>query len=243
MRSKTPPLTLTPAQQAAIDALCEHQFRFVRRSKHAIQDEVDGRPFNDEEHHLHYACAHCGLATVVEANEGPVPPPVPDDAPCVVLVRGIVSRDEDASDCMSPADSLDSSIEGILTDGNFRYTLGSFRGRGGRKTDLSPDGWSPSIAALAAHEDDAIREGVGEAELLGHAQRHAPEALQRAPRRLQAGGGRQARGRRGRAQGQQRREARLLRLRPLEPATTPPRPRPSSPPHRSRRSRSTKAAR
>jgi hypothetical protein len=162
MRSKTP-LSLTPAQQAAVDALCEHDFRFVRRSKHAIQDEVDGRPFNDEEHHLHYACRHCGLAAVVDANEGPVPPPVPNDAPCVVLVRGIVSHDEDATDCMSPADSLDPSVDGILTDGNFRYTLGSFRGRSGRKTDLSPDGWSPSIAALAAYEDDATREGVVEA--------------------------------------------------------------------------------
>jgi hypothetical protein len=64
---------------------------------------------------------------------------------------------------MSPADSLDPSVDGILTDSSFRYTLGSFRGRGGRKTDLSPDGWSPSIAALAAYEDDAIREGVVEA--------------------------------------------------------------------------------
>jgi hypothetical protein len=100
---------------------------------------------------------------VVDANEGPVPPPVPDDAPCVVLVRGVISHDEDATDCMSPADSLDPSVDGILTDGNFRYTLGSFRGRGGRKTDLSPDGWSPSIAALAAYEDDATREGVVEA--------------------------------------------------------------------------------
>jgi len=162
MRSKTP-LSLTPAQQAAIDALCEHSFRFVRRSKHAIQDEIDGRPFNDEEHHLHYACRHCGLKTTVDANEGPVPPPVPDDAPCVVLVRGIVSHDEDASYHMSPADSLDPSVDGILTDSSFRYTLGSFRGRGGRKTDLSPDGWSPSIAALAAYEDDAIREGLVEA--------------------------------------------------------------------------------
>jgi hypothetical protein len=163
MRKSTPPLSLTPAQQAAVDALCEHSFRFVRRSKHAIQDEVDGHPFYDEEHHLHYACRHCGLAAVVDANEGPVPPPVPDDAPCVVLVRGIISHDEDATDRMSPADSLDPSVDGILTDGNFRYTLGSFRGRGGRKTDLSPDGWSPSIAALAAYEDDATHEGVVEA--------------------------------------------------------------------------------
>ena len=160
---RNPPLSLTPAQKAAVDALCEHQFRFVLRSVHSSQDEVDGHPFNDEETHLHYACRHCGLAAVVDANEGPVPPPVPDDAPCVVLVRGIVSHDEDAGDCMSPADSIDPTVEGILTDGNFRYTLGSFRGRGGRKTDLSPDGWSPSIAALAAHEDDAIREGVVEA--------------------------------------------------------------------------------
>jgi len=167
MRSKTPPLSLTPAQQAAVDALCEHQFRFVRRSVHAIQDEVDGRPFKFVEAEdavlLHYACRRCGLETTVDADEGPVPPPVPDDAPCVVLVRGIVSHDEDATDCMSPADSLDPSVDGILTDGNFRYTLGSFRGRGWRKTDLSPDGWSPSIAALAAYEDDATREGVVEA--------------------------------------------------------------------------------
>ena len=147
MRKTTPPLSLTPAQQAAVDALCEHSFRFVEA----------------EEHHLHYACRHCGLAAVVDANEGPVPPPVPDDAPCVVLVRGIISHDEDATDRMSPADSLDPSVDGILTDGNFRYTLGSFRGRGGRKTDLSPDGWSPSIAALAAYEDDATHEGVVEA--------------------------------------------------------------------------------
>jgi hypothetical protein len=148
MRKTTPPLSLSPAQQAAVDALCEHSFKFVEAEDAVL---------------LHYACRHCGLAAVVDANEGPVPPPVPDDAPCVVLVRGIISHDEDATDRMSPADSLDPSVDGILTDGNFRYTLGSFRGRGGRKTDLSPDGWSPSIAALAAYEDDATHEGVVEA--------------------------------------------------------------------------------
>ncbi len=155
--SKPTPLSLTPAQQAAVDALCEHSFKFVRHTVHDIEDEIDGRCYSDEEHHLHYACRHCGLETTVDANEGPVPPPVPDDAPCVVLVRGVVSGDYDAAEHMSPADSLDPSVDGILTDGNFRYTLGSFRGRGGRKTDLSPDGWSPSIAALAAYEDDATR--------------------------------------------------------------------------------------
>ena len=140
------PLSLTPAQQAAVDALCEHRFRFV------VADH----------HFLHYVCVDCGLATAVDANTGPVPPPVPDDAPCVVFVRGVISHDADATDHMSPADSHDPTVDGILTDGNFRYTLASSpRGRG--KIDLSPDGWSPSIAALAAYEDDAIREGVVEA--------------------------------------------------------------------------------
>jgi hypothetical protein len=149
MRSKTLPLSLTPAQQAAVDALCEHKFRLIGA-------DIFGPT-------LLYTCRHCDVSVEVDANAGPVPPPVPDDAPCVVLVRGIVSHDEDGGQFLSPADSLDPSVDGILTDSSFRYTLGSFRGRGGRKTDLSPDGWSPSIAALAAYEDDAIREGVVEA--------------------------------------------------------------------------------
>ena len=159
---KSTPLSLTPAQQAAVDALCEHEFRFVRHTIHDIEDEIDGRCYSDEEHHLHYVCRHCGLTTAVDANEGPVPPEVPDDAPCVVLVRGIVSHDDDATDHMSPANSHDPDVDGILVGSGFHYTLASSpRGRG--KVDLSPCGWCPSIEAIAAYEDDAIREGVAEA--------------------------------------------------------------------------------
>jgi hypothetical protein len=156
MSKPAPPLSLTPAQQAAVDALCEHDFRFARRSKHAIQDEVDGRPFNDEEHHLHYACRHCGLATVVDANEGPVPPPVPDDAPWVVLVRGIISRDSDYWPS-SPAESLDLSVEGILANKDFRYTLWH------KNAVVSPIERAPSVAALAAAEDKDIVASIHEA--------------------------------------------------------------------------------